>query len=91
MAKNAKLTIYYARSIQAKVKYSILLLQHKLKKLLYFQKVRGGGGERGDRIMQMSSLLIPEGKYSEDTQKIKRQNPKLGQCTKQKYRKVFKF
>ena len=39
MAKNAKLTIYHTRSIQAKVKYSILVLQHRLKKLLYFQKV----------------------------------------------------
>ena len=41
MAKNAKLTISHIRSIQAKVKYSILLLQHILKKLLYFQKVGG--------------------------------------------------
>ena len=53
-----KLTIYHIRSIQAKVKYSILLLQHRLKKLLYFQKV-------GGRIMQMFSLLIPKGRYSE--------------------------
>ena len=41
MVKNAKLTIYHIRSIQAKVKYSILLLQHRLKKLPYCQKVRG--------------------------------------------------
>ena len=41
MAKGAKLTICQIRSIQAKVKYSILLLQHSLKKLLYFQKVGG--------------------------------------------------
>ena len=42
MAKSAKLTICQIRSIQAKDKYSILLLQHSLKKLLYFQKVGGG-------------------------------------------------
>ena len=41
MAKGAKLNISQIRSIQAKVKYSILLLQHNLKKLLYFQKVEG--------------------------------------------------
>ena len=41
MAKNAKLTIYHNRPIQAKVRYSILLLQHRLKKLLCFQKVWG--------------------------------------------------
>ena len=39
MAKNAKLTIYHTRSIQTNAKYSILLLQHRLKKLPYFQKV----------------------------------------------------
>ena len=44
MAKGAKLTICQIKSIQAKVKYSILLLQHSLKKLLYFQKVGGGCG-----------------------------------------------
>ena len=41
MAKGAKLTICRIRSVQAKVKYSILFLQHSLKKLLYFQKVGG--------------------------------------------------
>ena len=41
MAKNAKLTIYHIRSIQAMVKYSILFLQHRLNNLLYFQKVEG--------------------------------------------------
>ena len=41
MAKSTKLTICQLRSIHAKVKYSILLLQHSLKKLLYFQKLRG--------------------------------------------------
>ena len=41
MEKNAKLTIYHIRSIQAKVKYCILLLEHKLKKLSYFQKIGG--------------------------------------------------
>ena len=41
MAKKAKLAIYHIRSIKAKVKYFILLLQHRLKKLLYFQKVGG--------------------------------------------------
>ena len=50
--KKARLTIYHIRSVQAKVKYSILPLQHRLKKSLYCQK---GGG-----IMQMPSLLIPE-------------------------------
>ena len=49
MAKNAKFTIYHLLFIkfnQAKVKYSILLVRHRLKKLLYFQKVgRGVGGE----------------------------------------------
>ena len=39
MAKNAKVTIYHIRSIQAEVKYSILVLQHRLKELLYFQKL----------------------------------------------------
>ena len=39
--KEAKSTIYQIRSIQAKVKYSILLLQHRLKKILYCQKVEG--------------------------------------------------
>ena len=51
MAKNAKLTIYHIRSIPAKVKYCILLLQYSLKKLLYFQKVVvvvGGGGDNAD-------------------------------------------
>ena len=49
MAKNAKLTIYPIRSIQAKVKYSILFLQHSLKKLLYCQKVCvWGGGDNAD-------------------------------------------
>ena len=38
MAKGEKLTICQIRSIQAKVKYSTLLLQHSVKKLLYFQK-----------------------------------------------------
>ena len=57
--KNAKLTIDHIRSIHAKVKYSILLLNHRLEKLHYCQKVGGG------RIMQISSLLIPEGRYSE--------------------------
>ena len=41
MAKNIKLTSDQIRSIRAKVKYSILLLQHRLKKLLYCQKVEG--------------------------------------------------
>ena len=41
MAKGAKLTICQIRSIQAKIKYSMLFLQHSLKKLLYFQKVGG--------------------------------------------------
>ena len=41
MAKGAKSTNCQIRSIQAKVKHSILFLQHSLKKLLYFQKVGG--------------------------------------------------
>ena len=41
-AKNVKLTIYHITFIQVKAKYSILLLQHDLKKLLYCQKVVGG-------------------------------------------------
>ena len=49
MAKNAKFTIYhllFIKSNQAKIKYSVLLVRHRLKKLLYFQKVeRGVGGE----------------------------------------------
>ena len=57
MAKNAKLTNYHIRSIQAKVKRSIILLQHRLKKLRYSLKV--------GRIMQISCLLIPEGRFSE--------------------------
>ena len=36
-----KLTICHIRFIQAQGKYSILLLQHSLKKILYFQKVWG--------------------------------------------------
>ena len=57
MAKNAKLTIYHIRSIQAQVKYSILLLQ-QLEKITLLS-------ESGGRITQMSSLLIPERRYSE--------------------------
>ena len=34
------------RFIQAKIKYSILLLQHKLKNILNCQKVRGGESYR---------------------------------------------
>ena len=64
MAKHARLIIYHIRSTQAKVKYSILFLQHRLKKLLYCQKVGGGGGG----IMQMPSLLIPEGRYPEGSE-----------------------
>ena len=41
MAKTVKLNIYNIRSIQAKVRQSILFLQNMLKKLLYFQK-KGG-------------------------------------------------
>ena len=48
MAKNAKLTIYHTRSIQTKVKYSILPLQDRLKKLLYFHKVCVCGGNNAD-------------------------------------------
>ena len=48
MAKIAKLTIYHVRSIQANVKYSVLLLQHKLKKLLYKS---GGGGENYANVL----------------------------------------
>ena len=44
--KNAKLTIDHIRSIHAKVKYSILLLNHRLEKLHYCQKV--GGGNNAD-------------------------------------------
>ena len=42
MAKNAKLTIYHIRSIQAQVKYSILLLQ-QLEKITLLSE--SGGGE----------------------------------------------
>ena len=42
MGKNAKLTICHIRSIQSKVKYSILHLQYRLKKILFSQK----GGEK---------------------------------------------
>ena len=35
--------------------------------------------------MQMSSLLILEGRYSEGSAQDKRQNLKLGLCTMQKY------
>ena len=41
MAKGAKLTICQIRSIQAKIKYSMLFSQHSLKKLLHFQKLGG--------------------------------------------------
>ena len=57
MAKSAKLTICQIRSIQAKDKYSILLLQHSLKKLLYFQKV--GGGEICGHICKNLHLRCP--------------------------------
>ena len=40
MTKTAKLNIYNIRSIHAKVRYSILFLQNRLKKILYFQKKR---------------------------------------------------
>ena len=58
MAKGAKLTICQIRSIQAKVKYSILLLQHSLKKLLYFQKVGGAVGGCG-HICKKPHLRCP--------------------------------
>ena len=61
MAKNAKFTIYhllFIKSNQAKVKYSILLLTFTL-----FSE--GGEGGWVERIMQISSLLIPDGRYSE--------------------------
>ena len=49
MAKNAKFTIYhlqFIKSNQAKIKYSVLLVRHRLKKLLFFHMVvRGVGGE----------------------------------------------
>ena len=56
MAKGAKLTIFQIRSIQAKVKYSILLLQHSLKKLLYFQEV----GEDMWANLQKSAPQMPQ-------------------------------
>ena len=40
MAKSGKLTICQIKSIQAKVKYSILLLQHSLKNYFIFRKWR---------------------------------------------------
>ena len=40
MAKNAKLRIYQIRSIQAKIKYSILILQHTLKNYIIVKKWR---------------------------------------------------
>ena len=42
--KKCKINHLSYRSIQVKVKYSILLLQHRLKKLLIFRKRGGGGG-----------------------------------------------
>ena len=63
MAKGAKLI----RSIQAKVKYSILLLQHSLKKLLYFQKV----------VRQSSEQI---GEYNLDSDKIKRSKAEYLRC-----------
>ena len=51
MAKNANLTIYQTRSDQAigsNILY-ILLLQHRLKKLLCFQKM-GEGGENNANV-----------------------------------------
>ena len=60
--KKCKINHLSYRSIQVKVKYSILLLQHRLKKLLIFQKKggRGGGGNNSD-----FQSLIPQGRYSE--------------------------
>ena len=52
MAKNAKLTIYHTRPIQARVKYSILLLQHRLKKITLFSESRVGGRDGGGRSEQ---------------------------------------
>ena len=38
-----KCRIYHIRSIQAKVKYSMLLLQHRVKKLYTLLSEKGGG------------------------------------------------
>ena len=57
--KKCKINHLSYRSIQVKVKYSILLLQHRLKKLLIFQK-KGGRGNNSD-----FQSLIPQGRYSE--------------------------
>ena len=55
--KNAKLTIYDIRSIQAKVKWSILILAQVENITLISESV--------GRIMQVFSLLIPQGRYFE--------------------------
>ena len=69
MAKGAKLTIFQIRSIQAKVKYSILLLQHSLKKLLYFQEV----GEDMWANLQKSAPQMPQ-LHSSTAQQLKTNN-----------------
>ena len=69
--------------IQAKVKYSIQLLQHNLKKLLYCQKVVvGGGGKNDANVFFFWSLREDSLK---EVHKIKKQNLKLGQCIIQKF------
>ena len=56
--KNAKLTICDIRSIQAKVKWSILIFAAQVENITLISE---GGG----RIMQVFSLLIPKGRYFE--------------------------
>ena len=77
MAKSAKLTICGIRSIQAKVKYSILLLQHSLKKLLYFQKVEGDLGahlQTSAPQMSQQALETPLNTPHENSPQLKTNN-----------------
>ena len=66
--------------VKVMAKYSILLLQHNLKKLLYCQKVVGGKNDAN--VFFFWSLREHSLK---EMHKIEKQNLKLGQCIIQKF------
>ena len=53
--------------------------------------VKETGPKGGGRIVWMSRLVIPEGKYSDGLSQDKRQNIKLRRCTMRQHYKVFLF
>ena len=55
--KNAKITIYDIRSIQAKVKQSILFFATQVEKITFFQKKEGGNNADGQRCTLREDIL----------------------------------